>query len=362
MFDPIEKFPKKRIFRVVIVFIIAFVAINIFIDKALPSYGSTLRASEKLLKDNVCNFVHKDFRDIRLSLAVDEKPKIFLLGDSISYGIGVENEQESISGFLRDFSDEYSVYNLSSCGSKPLDYHLWISYLLENHSDGGNIFVIQYNYKWFNLVSHNLEDKVSQKRTLLHFDKYLDDEILTTLGHVPGFFERLKYNIDAVLPASSNRIKLFAALFNEKSKENIIENIFFKPSEKDTFKYKIRYWREKDEMKSFNCMISYAGTKWDAETNFNYNIYSKTLNLLGKNNQKAFVFMPPYNYELTRRCRTEAFYKNIDEFLEKAQESNVSSASLIDLVDEEHFLDDMHLNSQGNENVASKISQYINIF
>jgi hypothetical protein len=360
MFDPVANLPKKRIYRIGASFLVAFIAVNILVGFLLPSYKSTLRASEKLLKDNVCNFSYSDFDDISLKLNSDSKPKIFLLGDSVSYGIGVMDEKNSISGFLREKMSGYSVYNLSSCGSKPLDYYLWVSYLTENYKNSENIFLIQYNYKWFSLDSYRLEDKVSQKRIILHFNKYLDDEISEKLKYNPGIFERLHFGINTVLPVSANKVKLFAEMFNEKSKEELVKNLFLEASKKDSFDYKTRYWREKEEMTTFNCKISYGSAKWNPETNFNYEIYLKTLELLEKRGQKALVFMPPYNSELTKKCQGQAFKNNIDKFLNDAGKRNINSASFTDLVDEKMFLDDMHLSKEGNLNVASQLSQIIN--
>lgn len=360
MFDSVRNLETKRILRIGAAFLIFFAAINIYIGSALPSYSSTLRASEKLLKDNVCNFAYKDFTDIKLSLASDEKPKIFLLGDSISYGIGVKEEKNSVSGYLRDLNEDYSVYNLSSCGSKPLDYYLWISYLTENFKDRENIYVIQYNYKWFNADSYRLEDKISQKRVLLYFNEYVNEHIRESLKYSPGVFERLDYGIDSVLPVSANKIKLFATIFNEKSKEKFVENLFFGSPEKESFEYKTKYWRGKNEMKTFNCKISYGSNIWDEETNFNYQIYLKTLELLSENNQKALTFMPPYNKELTKKCQNGVFEKNIENFVNDAEKKEINTASFINLVNEEKFLDDMHTNEKGNKELAEAITEYIN--
>ena len=98
---------KNRIFRIGISFLITFIVINVAVEFLLPSYKNTLRASEILLGENVCNFDVKDFSDIEKMLKKDDKDKYILLGDSVMYGIGVEDESQTIAGFARADYLEY---------------------------------------------------------------------------------------------------------------------------------------------------------------------------------------------------------------------------------------------------------------
>lgn len=362
MFKKITAFSSKRIYRIAGFSAVFFIAINIAVLVFSPSYSQTLRASEILLDDNVCNFAYEDFNDLKELIKNDQKPKIFLLGDSIGYGIGVADESESVSGYLREINPDHSVYNLSSCGSKPLDYYLWVKYLTELDSNPDNIFVIQYNYKWFNNAGSKLEDKVSQKRILFEFAKYLDEEIRDDLDFYPRYFEYISHSLEKFFPVSSNKTKLFATIFHEKSKEDFMEHLFFGKSEKDSFEYKQQSWSKKDEMKSFNCKISYSGAAWNPESNFNYKVYLKTLNFVEENAVKAAVFLPPYNQELLAKCSNEKFYDNVSGFLELAENKNIQNAEFTQIVNQSHFLDDMHLDPEGNRILADNITDLINQF
>lgn len=362
MFKKISEFKPKRIYRIGITFVVFFIAINVVVSEIIPSYSQTLRASEILLDDNVCNFAYQDFNDLEKLLLEDKNKKIFLLGDSVSYGIGVLDESNSASGYLREIHTDYSVYNLSSCGSKPLDYYLWVKYLagIDNNSD--NIFVIQYNYKWFNNTSGKLEDKVSQKRILFEFNEYLDDEIRDELEFYPRYFEQISHVLEKSIPVSANKTKLFAAIFNEKSKEDFTSHLFFGKPEKNSFDYKQKHWSEKEELKSFNCKIAYSSAEWNSENNFNYNVYLKTLDFIKNEGVRAVVLLPPYNQELVEKCNNEKFSNNVIKFLSDAGNRNILSAEFTETVNGSYFLDDMHLDSQGNKILAEKISEEINKF
>ncbi|MBU1445695.1 hypothetical protein KKD70_00325 [Patescibacteria group bacterium] len=333
---------------------------------ALSSYAEVGRASEILLDDNVCNFASKDFSDIENMLLADTKPKIFILGDSISYGIGVASEKETISGYLRELHPEYSVYNLASCGGKSLDYYLWIQYLNDlaervNYDVSNDIYVIQYNYKWFNIDNGDFSDRISQKRILMHFDKYIDDEISKELDFYPTFFDKFGTFLNDTIPVASNRTKLIGLFLNEKSKEDFIKHVFYGRPETNSFEYKQQYWKDKEEMANFNCKITYSSNQWNAENNFNFMIYEKTIALLDNLDKNALIYLPAYNYELTKKCQENpAFEQNIAKFLSIATSvDNITGDAMIGGVDEKNFLDDMHLNAEGNAILAQLISHKI---
>ena len=115
MYNQALKLKSHRIKWIGITFLVSFIFINVFVDTALPSYNDSGRASEILLDDNVCNFADKDFKDIegRIDL-IDSKAgeNIFFLGDSVSYGIGVESESEAVSGYLDELNPDH-IFNLS---------------------------------------------------------------------------------------------------------------------------------------------------------------------------------------------------------------------------------------------------------
>ncbi len=362
MFENINAFSSKRIYRIAGFSIIFFIAINIAVFAIISSYSQTSRASEILPDNNVCNFAFEDFNDVEKLITEDQKSKIFLLGDSVSYGIGVADESESVTGYLRKMHPEYSVYNLSSCGSKPLDYYLWTRYLTELDPNSDNVFVIQYNYKWFNGNSGKLKDKISQKRILFEFNKYLDDEIRDGLEFYPRYFEQISHSLEKSIPVSANKTKLFAAIFNEKSKEDFIKHLFFGKPERNSFEYKQKQWNEKDEMRSFNCKIAYSATEWNPKNNFNFDVYLKTLAFIEKNDVNAIVFLPPYNQELVRKCSNEKFNRNVYKFLINADNRDVRNAEFTKAIDQSNFLDDMHLDAQGNKILAENISNSINKF
>jgi len=366
MFEGFKDFEKNRIIRIGAAFVAFFLVINVIVDFMLPSYVTLSRASEILLDDNVCNFAAKDFSDIEKMLLQDTKPKIFLLGDSISYGIGIENEKGAISGYIRETQSDYSVYNLASCGGKPLDYYLWIQYLnnLSKRADydsSQDIYVIQYNYKWFNVDNGELADRISQKKTLMRFDEYIDDEIRKKIDFYPTFFDKFGTILNDNIPVAANRVKLMALIFHEKSKEDLIKHIFYGKPEANSLEYKQKYWRDKKEMSNFNCKITYSANKWDVEKNFNFMIYVKTSALLDSLGKNALIYLPAYNYELTKKCQAnQVFEENIQLFLEIASAKNIMVDSFVNVVDEKNFLDDMHLNVVGNEVLAHNISQQIN--
>lgn len=360
MFNKLSQYKSHRILRVGISFIIFFILINVFVDTALPSYNDLHRASEILLDENVCNFTEKDFREIENSIKNDEKPKIFLMGDSIGYGIGVKEEADSITGYLREFQPDYSVYNLSTCGSKPLDYYLWVSHLSKIDDNPENIYLIQYNYKWFNSDTERLEDRVSQKRVLFKFFSLLNEEMQEKLDFYPTAFENLQVFLEKYIPVSANKIKVFAKIFKEKSKEDLVKHLFFGKSDRKSFEYKSKHWHEKDEFKNFNCKIAYGGGLWDSENNFNYKIYLKTLDLLEENNLNAFVYLPAYNQKLIKSCITEDLIANINKFMDDAGDRDIISAEFVGGLDDKYFLDDMHLDAEGNAEFANVLSAVIN--
>lgn len=350
MFEKFLKFPRERIYRIGVSFAIFFIVINICVYAFLPSYKQIGRASEYFFDLNICNFSDKDLNEIIQLLKNDKKPKIILLGDSVGYGIGVE-ENESISGRLRSLQNDYSVYNLSVCGSKPLDYYLWMRFFSKIDSDRKNIYLIQYNYKWFGLSAGKLENIISQKKILIYFQVYLTDEIKNDTGFNPGWFDTFKFLVDRNIPVVSNKTTLFALLFRERSKEDLMRHIFFGGGEKPSFE---------EKRKSFNCRIDYSSGEWNEE-DFNYKIYLETLDLINQKQLNAFVLMPPYNEQITGRCQDAVFKNNVDKFLSDAALKNVSAAEFVNDVPAGFFLDDMHLTEDGSavfaEKLLSKIKQ-----
>lgn len=353
MFEKSLTFSRERIIRIFTFAAIFFVLINVAVAFAVSSYANTKRASEQLLADNVCNFAISDFDEIEKLVSQDNKKKIFILGDSISFGIGVEDESDSVSGYLREMNPDYSVYNLSSCGSKPLDYYFWINRL----KDEDAIFVVQYNYKWFATDNGKLEDRVSQKKILTEFNEYIDDDINKWLEGPVTYLDKLSHFLTKNIPAAADRTKIFAAILNEKSKEDFMEHVFFGKPETQNMAYKKQYWRDKDKMKSFNCKISYPSQLWDSERNFNVAMYEKTLKLIEDKNLNAVVLMPAYNTQLLNKCIKAGFEENISEFQKMAEEKRIKAVSFVNSIDEKYFLDDMHLNAQGNNQFAQLISK-----
>ncbi|MBD3156490.1 hypothetical protein GF369_01550 [Candidatus Peregrinibacteria bacterium] len=351
MFEQSSTVSHKRIIRIFVCAAAFFILINAGISVFIPSYEQTGRASEMLLSNNVCNFSLADFSDIDNMLAHDTKRKIIILGDSVAYGIGVEHEAQSISGYIRNALPDYSVYNLSSCGSKPLDYYLWLKKL----KDEDALFLIQYNYKWFATDNGELRDRVSQKRLLTQFNEYVDESVRKSIGNHVTHMDIVSHTVSRLIPAASHKTSLFVHFFNEKSKEDVIEHLFFGKPEKQSMAYKKRYWKEKDEMKRFNCAISYPNQLWDAERNVNVALYQVTLAFIEENNLDAHVIMPPYNQELVDRCMKTSFRENVQWFIDEASRRGVESSAYIDSVDERYFLDDMHLNSEGNNQLATMI-------
>lgn len=352
MFNVLNKFSAARIYRIGISFVLSFIVINIAVSALLPSYENIGRASEILLDDNVCNFVEKDFQDIEKKILNDDKQKIFLLGDSISYGIGVKDESQAISGYLQYNYSFKSVYNLASCGSKPLDYYLWVKYLSSIDPRDDSIYLIQYNYKWFNVDNGKLEDRLSQKRIAYRFLEYLDDETAEDLGFRPSFFEDIGNSLSSTIPVSSNKLKLFAAITKQKSKEDFIESVVFGKDGKKTFKYKSQNWQEKQETRIFNCKIAYSKNEWNPEENFNLRTYQNTLEIINERELNALVFLPAYNNELIKKCQNDTFESNVTWFLTEAKKHSVQTASYVNLIDESHFLDDMHLDFEGNRKLV----------
>lgn len=345
MFEKSLTLSRSRIIRIFVFALLFFVCMNMAVSFAFSSFKDTNRASEILLSSSVCNFSTDDFGDIKEMIAGDKNEKIILLGDSIFYGIGVEDESESVSGYLRKLFPDKSVYNLSSCGSKPLDYYLWINRL----KDEDAVFVVQYNYKWFSADSGEWEDRISQKKILSEFANYYDGEVSLT--------EKAAYSLTKIIPLAANRTKIFAKIFNEKSKEDFVEHLFFGKPEIQNMAYKKRYWKEKDEMQSFNCKISYPSAAWNAETNYNFSMYGETLKFIDENSLEAIVLMPPYNTELIKKCIKNGFDGNLSLFVKTAEERDVKAVSFADKIDEKYFLDDMHLNAEGNEQLAELISK-----
>jgi len=86
MFEKSLKLEKKRIIRIGISFVIFFVLLNVVVAYALPSFNQTLRASEILLDQNVCNFTEKDFKEIEYLVKNEEKPKIDPKAKAIAIG------------------------------------------------------------------------------------------------------------------------------------------------------------------------------------------------------------------------------------------------------------------------------------
>ncbi len=357
MFEKSSTVSRERIIRIFVFAALFFIGINVGISWAIPSYEQTRRASEMLLADSVCNFSLADFSDIDRTLAQDKKKKIIILGDSIAYGIGVKQEGESISGHMRELTPDYSVYNLSSCGSKPLDYYLWLKKLKDEDAH----FIIQYNYKWFATDNGELRDRVSQKRLLTQFHEYMDDEVRDVVGEHVTYMDIISHSFTRLIPAASRRTSLLAALFNEKSKEDVLKHLFFGKPKMQSMEYKQRYWKEKDAMKSFNCSISYPNQLWDSKRNANLSLYRLTLDFINENSINAHVVMPAYNQELIGRCIKTSFRENVQWFADEASKRNIESLIYTDAIDERYFLDAMHLNSEGNKTLATMITNDLSL-
>jgi len=344
MFEKILQFPRERIYRIGISFVLFFILINICVYAYLPSFKQTGRASEFFLDINICNFSDKDLSEIENLIKNDTKDKIFLLGDSIMYGIGIE-EKQSVSGNLRSVQNKYSVYNLSVCGAKPLDFLLWIQYLNEIEPGNKNIYLVQYNYKWFGLGEDKIENVISQKKTLQYFKDYLSEDLKTDLNFNPNWFNNFTYFVEKNIPVVSSKTTLFALIFRERSKEDLIKHVFFGGNIKPSFE---------EKKKNFNCRIDYASGVWEAD-DFNYKIYLKTLDFINKNQLNALVFIPAYNEQITGKCQDEKFQYNLNKFIDDAEVKNVTSAVFVKDIPPELFLDDMHLTEEGSKNFAEKI-------
>lgn len=357
MFEKSSTVSHDRIIRIFVFAALFFICINVAISFAVPSYEQTRRASEILLADSVCNFSLKDFSDIDRMLARDDKKKIIILGDSIAYGIGVKKEEESISGYMRKLMPDYSVYNLSSCGSKPLDYYFWLKKLKDEDAH----FIIQYNYKWFATDNGDLRDRISQKRILTQFNEYTDREVGDIVGEHVTYMDIVSHSFTQFIPAASRRTSLFSIFFNEKSKEDLLKHLFFGKPETKTMEYKQQYWKEKDEMKNFNCAISYPNQLWDSKLNANIVLYQLTLDFINEHSINAHVVMPSYNQELIGRCIKTSFKENMKWFADEASKRNVEALIYTDAVDERYFLDAMHLNSEGNKKLATMIANDVSL-
>ncbi|MBN1494904.1 hypothetical protein JW911_04185 [Candidatus Peregrinibacteria bacterium] len=347
MFDKTLTFPRERIVRIGVGFVLFFVIINLAVYFFLPSYKHNLRASEFFLDINICNFSDKDIDEISDLVKNTHQPKIFLLGDSITYGIGTD-EKESISGYLRANKPDYAVFNLSVCGAKPLDFYLWINYLDKIDPGSQNIYLVQYNYKWFPFKDDTLENYISQKKTLYRFSEFLNPDIANNLKFNPGGFDYFKYHIQTFIPVVSNKDRLFALLFRERSKEDLMRHLFFGAKVKPSFE---------DKKKNFNCRIDYSSATWNAGTDFNYEIYLKTLAYINQNNINAVVYLPAYNSDLVSRCRDENFNLNIDHFIADAALFNVKAFDFTEKLSSEYFLDDMHLTQKGGSEFAQILSE-----
>jgi hypothetical protein len=353
MFEKSLTFSRARIIRIFAFTAFFFITINFVVALNMPSFKDTGRASEQLLADSVCNFALTDFADINQMIEQDEKEKIVLLGDSVFFGIGVEDEAEAVSGYLREMYPESSIYNLASCGSKPLDYYFWINRLKAENAT----FVLQYNYKWFATDNGELFDRVSQKKILTEFNEYIDDEISKWFEESVTYPDKMSHLLTKNIPVAANRTKLFAAILNEKTKEDFVDHLFFGKPETQSMAYKQQYWKDKDAMKSFNCKITYSSQLWDSEKNFNVAMYEKTLQFIEEENLDAIVLMPAYNNLLLKKCMKVGFEENVMQIQKKAEEKGIKAVLFVNSIDEKHFLDDMHLNAQGNKELANLISK-----
>jgi hypothetical protein len=323
---------KSRIIRIGISFLITFIVINVAVEFFLPSYKNTLRASEILLGENVCNFDIKDFLDIEEMLKNDEKDKIIILGDSVAYGIAVADESDTVSGITRKRHSEYSVYNLSSCGSKPLDFYLWIQYLNDLDLEGENLFIIQYNYKSLNNNGDDLEDRISQKLILEKFNDYHDEDA-----------SQIDFFLKKYIPVYGHKNKLFIQLFGAKNVKNLINK-----NEKNTFEYKSKPWFEKDEYKNFKCKIAYGENEWD-EDDYNYQTYLKTIDFIDNENLHVTILIPSYNYSLIRKCADDKYYENWQKIRDAAKKTDNVEVMAVLGVNDNAFIDDVHLRAENND-------------
>jgi thymidine kinase len=85
----------------------------------------------------------------------------------------------------------------------------------------------------------------------------------------------------------------------------------------------------------------------------------KTLEFIQGESLNAVVLIPAYNATLLKKCMNAGFEENILQFVKKAQEKGVKVASFAALIDEKYFLDDMHLNAEGNKQFADLINKEI---
>ena len=208
-------------------------------------------------------------------------------------------------------------------------------------------------------VFYKLNIEYAKKSILTEFENYVDEETYEKLGVSVSLLDKMSHFLTKNIPIAASRTKLFATILGEKSKEDFIEHMFFGTPKNKTMAYKQQYWRDKDEMKTFNCKISYTNKLWSESENFNLYMYEKTLKFVNNNNLNVVVLLPPYNSELIKKCMKDAFNKNVTWFLDKAVQNGIKSASFIENIDEKYFLDDMHLNADGNRQLAQLISKKI---
>ena len=207
------------------------------------------------------------FRVPNKNYSYSKNKSIILVGDSFVFGPGVE-EPQTFSGKLRNYKNDFNIFNSSKPGNQMNDYLTSIKYFIDNYEN--NEFIIFINFDDLNFSKKN---KINNNEKDNLFTNFRNIELINKINDL---LRSKFYSYVWLVGMTTDPAKRYY--------DNILNN-FKKKNAQDEFDKKI----------------------------FEIN------NLLKKNNINGIFIIIPYSYQMRDKCKKTDFFpqKKIKELFEK---------------------------------------------
>jgi hypothetical protein len=355
---------KQGVLSVITIFILFFYIAELFFTFFAQTNGlndtyCSITWKYKYWKQNEQGFRDIDFRNLEL----ENKPKIFFIGDSYTEGHGIKNVEDRTSNIIRKKYPNYTIYNLGKCGwnihdeiqllqhvpIKPNYIFLQIcsndwDYLqqqlsLHKKSKNYNVYYagVEFSLAKYSVFINYLKSNFNNLINFFVVEKVGENEILKA-------FEKLKIDKKLLSKAPKNGTKFLKfCVKNSKLPKSELDQYFI------------------DILKTFQPNIRILTSNIFKD----YLNQLKTLNEFCKSNQIRLVLIP---YPSFSENSIQVF-ENVTHpiLLKKLVQNNLEVINIlpdlqkVNLKTYEVNRYDAHANAESNKIIANTISQYINL-
>lgn len=291
------------------------------------------------------------FLKLYVADAPTNRPVITVLGDSVLWGYKLAPEDTAIYR-LQAHSASYSILNLSYEGGSTPNSEVMLRFVLSSHIKPQAV-IVNLNVKEFNAndsayrTLHPSLEAAAQS-LLTNFDRrtlttHLDDNISARIG----------YAVDRVWRFYRLRTDLREALFHTDDAAtvmvNSVQHITGSAQQRD-----LEHRPTPDKF-----LGTYDLTPLD-RTNVAFQYYEALVRNLCANHINAFVFLTPTNHVLLHDYIDAPEYDAIlRTLLEAPHCRSVRLVNLDRAIPARYFIDNDHLNAQGQKILASKLQREI---